>query len=79
MKYLLFGATWCPPCTHMKKLLEELKWEVQDIDIDKQKTSVDRYKVKKIPTIIKIDSKGNEINRYFGIKQTAKELEEAFQ
>ncbi len=84
---LIFSAPWCPACIRMKtetftsKSIEKLfaKLNVQKINIDlveNEKIS-DQFHVKAIPTLILLNTKGEEVYRWLDFQpadQFAKEL-----
>lgn len=53
-----FYADWCAPCRAMKPVLEDLKSQLGEnvtifkIDVDKNQTLAERYRVMSIPTLI---------------------------
>jgi len=53
-----FYADWCAPCRAMKPVLEDLKSQMGEnvtifkIDVDKNQTLAERYRVMSIPTLI---------------------------
>ena len=73
-----FFATWCGPC----KYLDRMTWskaEVGDfltknhinaikIDVDKDKKTPNKYGIKAMPTIVVLNGKGEEINRFMGFR-----------
>lgn len=73
-----FFATWCGPC----KLLDSMTWskaEVGDflarnniraikIDVDKEKKIAHNYSIKAMPTIVVLNGKGEELNRFMGFR-----------
>lgn len=64
----LFTATWCTPCTLMKSNLtaEDLEG-VELIDIDEHPEIVKKFSVGSVPTLIKFDTEGLEIDRQLGV------------
>jgi thioredoxin 1 len=53
-----FHAEWCGPCKMMAPMIEQIKEEYDDqikiykIDIDKNRTLVEKYQVNAVPTIM---------------------------
>ena len=66
------GADKCIPCKMMAPVLVELRqeyagrFEVEFIDVWKEKERVDEYEIKVIPTQIFYDAQGNELFRHEG-------------
>jgi len=67
-----FGSTTCVPCKMMAPILEELAREyhekliVEFIDISKNRSAVQRYRVRAIPTQVFYDENGREFFRHMG-------------
>lgn len=69
-----FFATWCGPC----KMLDEQTWPDQAVakalepyvavrvDIDKERSLAEQYRIEGVPTIIFMDSAGKERRRQVG-------------
>lgn len=53
-----FYATWCGPCKTMAPVLDQVKNELGDsvrilkIDVDKNQTVADKFKIRGVPTFI---------------------------
>jgi thioredoxin 1 len=68
-----FFATWCGPCRDQAPIIAELekeyagKVEIRSIDIDQNRDLAERYKVQVVPTLVFIDSAGNEVDRKLGM------------
>ncbi len=68
-----FWAEWCQPCkiqgTIISNLAEEYneKIKICKLDIDKNKKTANKFKIRSIPTII-IFKNGKEVQRLVGIK-----------
>jgi thioredoxin 1 len=65
---LYFSAEWCGPCKIIKPQMEQLSGiiPIRFIDVDRDKTAVDKYGVKNVPTVIMIDQQGNVTGRLVG-------------
>jgi len=65
---LYFTATWCGPCQQLKPQMEQLTSQIpiRFIDVDRDKSSVDKYGVRNVPTLIVIDQQGNVTGRLVG-------------
>lgn len=72
---LVFGADWCPYCRDLKKdvnsITEFSNYIVCFIDTDKNKTLVDQYRIKGLPTSIIITHKEEELDRKSGYKRSS--------
>ncbi|HUV03590.1 MAG TPA: thioredoxin family protein [Armatimonadota bacterium] len=66
------GATTCVPCKMMAPILEEIAREYQGklivefVDISKNRSAVQRYRVRAIPTQVLYDENGREFFRHMG-------------
>jgi thioredoxin 1 len=67
-KIFKFSATWCQPCKSLAATLStiETKPEIVEIDIDQDMDTSMKYKVRSVPTLVKVDAEGNEISRKVG-------------
>jgi len=65
---LYFTATWCGPCQQLKPQMEQLTSQIpiRFIDVDRDKSSVDKYGIRNVPTVIVIDQQGTMTNRLVG-------------
>jgi len=69
-----FFATWCKPCKMQLPIIEETgkelsgKSSVYKLDIDKNPSIANRYRVQSIPTII-IFKNGKAVGQFVGITQ----------
>lgn len=71
MTLLKFSASWCSPCGQLTKILksipqEELPFDIQEIDIDKEPGMAALWKIRSIPTLILTDETGEELRRSTG-------------
>ncbi|MDD6210888.1 MAG: thioredoxin [Bacteroidales bacterium] len=66
-----FFATWCGPCKAMSPIIESLAQELKEqlrvlkIDIDKNQTVADQFRVQAVPTLM-IFKKGEVVWRNAG-------------
>ena len=76
MRLLLFTASWCVPCKHIKKALPELdnQIEYEIIDIDDSTELVKKYYVRGVPTLILLKN-DKEIARHVGALSGKKIME----
>lgn len=85
-----FGAVWCPPCNlltaevlhadPMPAVLNDLHVAPLDVDDPRSFALKSRYAVGGYPTVLIVDSEGNEIDRvvgYYGKEETIAWLEAA--
>lgn len=76
MKILKFYSPLCGPCKVLKKNLKDSKIEYVDInifedvcydDLGTTEHLVEHYNIRAVPTLIKINETGEELNRHIGI------------
>lgn len=63
-----FTATWCQPCKQVQPSITKLQqegWVVRPVDVDREPTLVQQFKVQNLPTIV-ILSGGKEVDRIVG-------------
>lgn len=70
MKLVKYGAPWCGPCKALDHLFEtaNLDIEIESVNIDHNVQLAQDNDIKSIPTVILIDDKGKEIDRFIGLK-----------
>ena len=61
---LKFFAEWCGPCRTMKPLVDEVFPEVVEVDIDTTEGAeiAERYGIRGVPTLIRVDADGEVVN-----------------
>jgi thioredoxin 1 len=70
-----FWAPWCGPCKMLLPVIDSLSESNKDNNITIGKVNVDenidiaqKYSIRGVPTVIFMDSKGEELNRVVGYK-----------
>ena len=68
-KILYFTAAWCAPCKTLGPIIESLNGQInyQKIDVDQNSELSARYGVRNVPSLVLVDSTGNELNRMVGV------------
>ncbi|MCY2975175.1 MAG: thioredoxin domain-containing protein [Planctomycetota bacterium] len=64
-----FTARWCEPCKEMQPAIEQLAqqgWVIRNVDVDLEKSIVQRMKVSHLPTLL-ILKNGRETDRITGV------------
>lgn len=71
-KILKFYSPSCMPCKLLTNVLKQLEVAYEDIDItdDNNSQLVMKYNIRTVPTLVKVDSVGNEINKLIGFPKT---------
>ena len=67
-KILYFTAPWCGPCRTFGPIMESTGLPFQKVNIDEDTELAARYGVRSVPTILKVDSSGQEIKRQVGLQ-----------
>ena len=68
MKILKFYGEWCSPCKTLSKQLEGFsEVEIEDIDIDDAGKLLNKYEVRKLPTLVLVDDEGNQLFKHAGL------------
>ena len=68
-KILYFSAVWCGPCKALAPTMDQLASQgmpVQKIDVDQDNNMSAQYGVRNVPTLIKVNESGVEIDRLVG-------------
>lgn len=55
MKILKFYSNTCGPCKALEKNLQEAGVDYESIDVENEEDLVDKYSVRSVPTLLKID------------------------
>ncbi len=69
-----FYATWCGPCRYLASFMDEFAKELQGkvlickVDVDKISDAARLYKVRSMPTVLRVDAEGKELARKEGTK-----------
>lgn len=77
-KVLYFGNAYCTPCKMMKAVVARAMDEGADItylDTDQYPSRVQEYGITSVPAFIKVDGRGDEIDRKVGAIAPAPFLE----
>lgn len=71
--FLKFKASWCVPCKTLSATIDTLAFSegfdksvVKEIDIEEEPDTALKYNVRGIPTLIKVNDDGSEIERITG-------------
>jgi thioredoxin 1 len=79
-KILKFSANWCVPCSVLDEQMEKIytkinSVEVQRINIENSTLLARQYNVRSIPTLIKVNSTGEEVCRIMGAQSDTNLIE----
>tara|TARA_B110000003_G_scaffold102241_1_gene104449 strand:- start:147 stop:392 length:246 start_codon:yes stop_codon:yes gene_type:complete len=62
-KILYFTAPWCGPCRTFGPIIESSGLPIQKVNVDEDNTLSAQYGVRNVPTLLKIDSTGQEVGQ----------------
>lgn len=77
MKLLKFYLPTCPPCKSLNHLIEawgKPKYEIVNINIKENPDLKLKYGIKSVPTIVKLDDNGDEVDRVKGVNMKTKSI-----
>ena len=78
-KILLCKLSTCGPCKLLSKFLTQLHINKEEVTLDKDDNvdlMTDKYDIKSVPTVVILDSEGEELGRFVGFKTKEQILEE---
>ena len=78
-KILLFKLSTCGPCKLLSKLFTQLHINKKEVTLDKDDNAdlmTDKYDIKSVPTVVILDSEGEELGRFVGPRTKEQLLEE---
>ena len=65
-KLYYFSAPWCGPCKMLVPVMDQSGLPFQKINVDNDTELSSKYGVRSVPTLLLVDSTGNEIKRLVG-------------
>jgi len=75
---IYFSAPWCQPCKQLGPVMEDLErsgMNVKKVNCDYDAITVEKYKIRNIPTLVLTNMSGDEIKRTTGNKTKEQILE----
>ena len=70
-KLVYISASWCQPCKSFGPIMDQVATSgipVQKLDADQDQKAIMKYAVRSIPTVVKVDAKGNALGKFVGSK-----------
>lgn len=68
MKILKFFSDSCGPCKILERNLQTADIEYESHNVEDSSIKImEKYKIRAVPTLIKTDDEGNELDRFNGI------------
>ena len=69
MKLIYFSAPWCGPCRQLGPIMDDVAQEapVQKVNVDDSPDMASHYGIRNVPTVVAVDSFGNERGRKVGL------------
>ena len=80
-KILLFKLSTCGPCKLLSKFFTQLHINKEEVTLDKDDNAdlmTDKYDIKSVPTVVILDSEGEELGRFVGFKTKEQILGEIY-
>jgi thioredoxin-like negative regulator of GroEL len=72
---IIVGATWCSPCMQLKNFIKsnenQIKFNIVQIDIDKDKETARKLKVTKVPSSFIFDDDGKLLSKKIGYSSSS--------
>ena len=68
MKLYYFSAPWCGPCKVLGPQMEKSGLAYTKVNVDTDTELSAKFGIRNVPTLLKVDSQGNEISRIVGVK-----------
>jgi thioredoxin-like negative regulator of GroEL len=69
-KILYFSAPWCGPCKQFGPIMDRISQTgilVEKVNVDNAPAVAAAYNIRSVPTVIVVNSTGNEIGRSVGM------------
>jgi thioredoxin-like negative regulator of GroEL len=69
-KILYFSAPWCGPCKQFGPIMDRISQTgilVEKVNVDNAPAVAAAYNVRSVPTVIVVNSTGNELGRSVGM------------
>jgi thiol-disulfide isomerase/thioredoxin len=77
-QFLFFSSSWCGSCKEVYRQWEAIKsatpLPIRECKLDEDFELASKYTLKSIPTMIEVDSEGNEVRRMSGANAIIKEF-----
>ena len=70
-KLVYISSSWCQPCKSFGPIMDQVAASgipVQKLDADQDQKAIMKYAVRSIPTVVKVDAKGNALGKFVGSK-----------
>ena len=69
MELIYFSAPWCGPCRQLGPIMDEVAQQVKvrKVNVDDSPDMASHYGIRNVPTVVAVDSYGNERSRKVGL------------
>jgi|TARA_R100000544_G_C2194341_1_gene43370 thioredoxin 1 len=65
-KIYYFSADWCGPCKVLAPTMERSGLPYQKVNVDSDQELSTKYGIRNVPTLVKVNSNGEELDRLVG-------------